>query len=86
MHNQERTNRRTSRNPNHDNHYNNIQRRPQAIPHKNLYNWDEQPTAHINRPSPTPKGKQPEYSNASNEELIKKIAHLETIIKDLSSE
>lgn len=86
MHNQERTNRRTLQNPNHNNHSNNFQRRPQATPYKNLYNWDEQPTAHINRPSPTPKCKQPEYSNASNDELIKKITHLETIIKDLSSE
>ncbi|PKB91997.1 hypothetical protein RhiirA5_446548, partial [Rhizophagus irregularis] len=86
MHDQEKTNKRTLQNPNHNNHFSNFQRRPQATPQTNLYNWDVQPTAHINRPSPIPKGKQPEYSKASNDELIKKITHLETIIKDLSSE
>ncbi|CAB4426584.1 unnamed protein product [Rhizophagus irregularis] len=80
-HNQAYTNKRTKENPNHTNYPNKFQRRPQAIP-----NWDELPNSNINRPPSLAKNKQVESVNGSNDDLIKRIIQLETIIKELSSE
>ncbi|PKY59639.1 hypothetical protein RhiirA4_515966 [Rhizophagus irregularis] len=85
-HNQAYTNKRTKENPNYTNYPNKFQRRPQAIPHGNLYNWDGPSNSNTNPPPPLAKNKQVESSNASHEDLIKRITQLETIIKDLSSE
>ncbi|PKY55214.1 hypothetical protein RhiirA4_503719 [Rhizophagus irregularis] len=85
-HNRTFWNKKTKENPNHTDYPNRFQRRPQAIPHKNLYNWDESPNSSINRPPSLAKNKQAETVNGSNEDLIKRITQLETIIKDLRSE
>ncbi|CAB4409392.1 unnamed protein product [Rhizophagus irregularis] len=57
--------------------------RQRAIPNANLYNWDE-PPMNRNKDIPLiPKGKQPVSLDNSNDELIKRITKLETIIKDM---
>ncbi|CAB4435336.1 unnamed protein product [Rhizophagus irregularis] len=65
---------------------NNLQRRPQASPHGNLYNWDEPPNLNAKQSTSSGKNKEVEINNSSKDDLIKRIIQLETIIKDLGSE
>ncbi|CAG8746271.1 uncharacterized protein OCT59_029205 [Rhizophagus irregularis] len=50
-----------------------------------MNNWDVNPH-NANATKPTIKGKQRASDNSNNDELLNRIAHLETIIKDLNSE
>ncbi|PKY19084.1 hypothetical protein RhiirB3_468958 [Rhizophagus irregularis] len=50
-----------------------------------MNNWDVNPN-NANANKPTIKGKQRASDNSNNDELLNRIVHLETIIKDLSSE
>ncbi|PKY34011.1 hypothetical protein RhiirB3_420714 [Rhizophagus irregularis] len=50
-----------------------------------MNNWDVNPN-NSNTNKPTIKGKQRASDNSNNDELLNRIVHLETIIKDLSSE
>ncbi|PKY31114.1 hypothetical protein RhiirB3_448553 [Rhizophagus irregularis] len=50
-----------------------------------IYNWDDQPH-NANANKTTTKGKQIASDNSNNDELLNRIVHLETIIKDLNSE
>ncbi|PKY50868.1 hypothetical protein RhiirA4_467559 [Rhizophagus irregularis] len=84
--NQAHINKGTKENPNRTRHPYKFQGRPQATPHGNLYNWDESPNSNVNRLPSLAKNKQVESVNGSNDDLIKRIIQLETIIKDLSSE
>ncbi|PKK60601.1 hypothetical protein RhiirC2_718999 [Rhizophagus irregularis] len=66
---------------------NRIPRRSNYASPNHMNNWDgpsNQDQANNNLPSA--KGKQVETYQPSNEELLKRISHLETIIKDLSSQ
>ncbi|UZO16581.1 uncharacterized protein OCT59_007966 [Rhizophagus irregularis] len=55
------------------------------IPDNDMNNWDVNPN-NANANKPTIKGKQRASDNSNNDELLNRIVHLETIIKDLSSE
>ncbi|CAB5205693.1 unnamed protein product [Rhizophagus irregularis] len=59
--------------------------RSTIIPDNDMNNWDVNPN-NSNTNKPTIKGKQRASDNSNNDELLNRIVHLETIIKDLSSE
>lgn len=70
---------------NHHEHNNKeYQYHPTRSAHSRFNNWDEKP--HNNVTTPTTKGKQVDSNNQSEDALLNKITHLETIIKDLSSQ
>ncbi|PKK65496.1 hypothetical protein RhiirC2_786077 [Rhizophagus irregularis] len=60
--------------------------RPKRTPIAHLDNWDNAQPLHANTSSSTTKGKQTVNQQSSDDALTKRINHLETIIKDLSSQ
>ncbi|PKK73551.1 hypothetical protein RhiirC2_847546 [Rhizophagus irregularis] len=66
-------------------HNRNLTSRSTSIPHNDMNNWDENPNS-VNATNPTIKDKQKTSVKSNNDELLNRINHLETIIKDLSSE
>ncbi|PKK35377.1 hypothetical protein RhiirC2_25909, partial [Rhizophagus irregularis] len=59
--------------------------RSTIIPDNDMNNWDVNPN-NANAVKPIIKNKQKASDNSNNDELLNRIVHLETIIKDLSSE
>ncbi|PKY53912.1 hypothetical protein RhiirA4_499929 [Rhizophagus irregularis] len=86
--NQTHMNGKDKENSNRTEYPNRFQRRSQALPHGNLYNWDESSNLKTSQPSSSRNNKQTESStnNGSNADLLKRIVQLETIIKELNSE
>ncbi|PKK56826.1 hypothetical protein RhiirC2_799222, partial [Rhizophagus irregularis] len=60
--------------------------RPKRTPIGHLDNWDNTQSPHANTSSSSTKGKQTVNQESSNSDLTKRINHLETILKDLSSQ
>ncbi|PKK70994.1 hypothetical protein RhiirC2_849484 [Rhizophagus irregularis] len=60
--------------------------RPKRTPVVHLDNWDNAKSLQANTSSPSTKGKQTVNQQPSDDALTKRINHLETIIKDLSSQ
>ncbi|PKB99875.1 hypothetical protein RhiirA5_505487 [Rhizophagus irregularis] len=59
--------------------------RSTTTPDNDMNNWDVNPN-NANAAKPIIKNKQKASDNSNNDELLNRIVHLETIIKDLSSE